>query len=72
VAVERPSLKQRGIDFVVATGAVDRFKKWGMLITYYPASMRAGLGAFDKTRTKLIGWVGLHDVILKRITPSPI
>jgi glycosyltransferase involved in cell wall biosynthesis len=50
------------IDFVVATGAVDRFKKWGKLITYYPAFMRAGLQAFVKTRKTpydlVVAWGG--------------
>ena len=38
------------LDFVIASGAVDRFKKWGKLFAYYPAFMRAGLQAFLKTR----------------------
>jgi glycosyltransferase involved in cell wall biosynthesis len=50
------------LDFVVASGAVDRFKKWGKLITYYPAFMRAGLRALSKTRkTKydlVVAWGG--------------
>jgi hypothetical protein len=50
------------IDFVVATGAVDRFKKWGKLITYYPAFMRAGIQAFVKTRRTpydlVVAWGG--------------
>ena len=50
------------VDFVVATGAVDRFKKWGKLITYYPAFMLAGLRAFLKTRKStydlVIAWGG--------------
>jgi glycosyltransferase involved in cell wall biosynthesis len=50
------------IDFVVATGAVDRFKKWGKLITYYPAFMRAGIQAFVKTRKTpydlVVAWGG--------------
>jgi glycosyltransferase involved in cell wall biosynthesis len=50
------------LDFVVASGAVDRFKKWGKLLTYYPAFMRAGLQALVKTRkTKydlVVAWGG--------------
>ena len=50
------------VEFVVATGAVDRFKKWGKLFTYYPAFMRAGLRASLKTRkTKydlVVAWGG--------------
>jgi glycosyltransferase involved in cell wall biosynthesis len=50
------------IDFVIATGAVDRFRKWGKLITYYPAFMRAGLQAFVKTRRTpydlVVAWGG--------------
>lgn len=38
------------LDFVIASGAVDRFKKWGKLFTYYPAFIRAGFRAFLKTR----------------------
>lgn len=50
------------IEFVVATGAVDRFKKWGKLITYYPAFMRSGLRALVKTRKTpydlVVAWGG--------------
>jgi glycosyltransferase involved in cell wall biosynthesis len=50
------------LDFEVATGAIDRFKKWGKLITYYPAFMRAGLRAFMKTRRSpydlVVAWGG--------------
>jgi glycosyltransferase involved in cell wall biosynthesis len=50
------------VDFVVASGAVDRFKKWGKLITYYPAFMRAGLQAFMKTQKTsydlVVAWGG--------------
>ena len=50
------------LDFVVATGVVDRFKKWGKLINYYPAFMRSGLQAFLKTREKpydlVVAWGG--------------
>jgi len=50
------------LDFVVAKGAVDRFKKWGKVIIYYPAFMRAGLRAFIKTRKTpydlVVAWGG--------------
>jgi glycosyltransferase involved in cell wall biosynthesis len=50
------------LDFLVATGAVDRFKKWGKLITYYPAFMRSGLQAILKTRKTpydlVVAWGG--------------
>lgn len=50
------------VDFVIASGAVDRFKKWGKLIAYYPAFMRAGLRAFIKTRKTdydlVVAWGG--------------
>ena len=40
------------IDFVVAAGALDRYKKWGKLVAYYPAFIRSGFQAFAKTRKK--------------------
>jgi len=50
------------LDFLVATGAIDRFKKWGKLITYYPAFMRSGLRALVKTRKTrydlVVAWGG--------------
>jgi glycosyltransferase involved in cell wall biosynthesis len=50
------------LDFVVARGAVDRFKKWGKVITYYPAFIRAGLRAFVRTRKTpydlVVAWGG--------------
>jgi glycosyltransferase involved in cell wall biosynthesis len=50
------------LDFVIASGAVDRFKKWGKLFTYYPAFMRAGFRAFLKTRKTpydlVVAWGG--------------
>jgi glycosyltransferase involved in cell wall biosynthesis len=50
------------VDFVVASGAIDRFKKWGKLFTYYPAFMRAGLEALVKTRKTpydlVVAWGG--------------
>ena len=57
------------VDFQVATGAVDRFKKWGKLITYYPAFMRSGLRAFVKTRKTpydvVIAWGGPKWIYLR-------
>jgi glycosyltransferase involved in cell wall biosynthesis len=50
------------LDFLVTTGAVDRFKKWGKLLTYYPAFMRSGLRALVKTRKTpydlVVAWGG--------------
>jgi glycosyltransferase involved in cell wall biosynthesis len=50
------------LDFVVASGAVDRFKKWGKLITYYPAFMRAGLRAMLRSQKTpydlVVAWGG--------------
>jgi glycosyltransferase involved in cell wall biosynthesis len=50
------------VDFLVARGAADHFKKWGKLLTYYPAFMRAGLQAFVKTRKTpydlVVAWGG--------------
>jgi glycosyltransferase involved in cell wall biosynthesis len=50
------------LEFVIASGAVDRFKKWGKFLTYYPAFMRAGVRAFLKTRKTpydvVVAWGG--------------
>jgi glycosyltransferase involved in cell wall biosynthesis len=50
------------VDFEIARGAVDRFKKWGKLITYYPAFMRAGFRALLRTRKTpydlVVAWGG--------------
>jgi len=50
------------VDFVVATGAVDRFIKWGKLFTYYPAFIRSGLQALAITRKTrydlVVAWGG--------------
>jgi glycosyltransferase involved in cell wall biosynthesis len=50
------------LDFQVTRGAVDRFKKWGKLFTYYPAFMRSGLQALVKTRKTrydlVVAWGG--------------
>lgn len=50
------------LDFLVATGAVDRFQKWGKLFSYYPTFWRSGLQALMKTRKThydlVIAWEG--------------
>jgi glycosyltransferase involved in cell wall biosynthesis len=50
------------LDFLVATGAVDRFQKWGKLLNYYPAFFQAGLRALRKTRQTpydlVVAWEG--------------
>jgi glycosyltransferase involved in cell wall biosynthesis len=50
------------VDFLVASGAIDRFQKWGKLLSYYPAFFRAGLGALRKTRQThydlVVAWEG--------------
>jgi glycosyltransferase involved in cell wall biosynthesis len=50
------------IDFLVTTGAVDRFQKWGKLFNYYPAYWQSGLQALLKTRQTpydlVVAWEG--------------
>lgn len=50
------------LEFLVATGAVDRFQKWGKLFSYYPAFWRSGLQALRKTQKThydlVIAWEG--------------
>ena len=50
------------LDFLVTTGAVDRFPKWGKLLNYYPAYLRAGFRALRKTRQTqydvVVAWEG--------------
>ena len=50
------------IDFLVTTGAVDRFQKWGKLFNYYPAFWALGLRALRKTRQTpydlVVAWEG--------------
>jgi len=50
------------LDFLVATGAVDRFQKWGKLLNYYPAFLQSGLRALHKTRKThydlVVAWEG--------------
>jgi glycosyltransferase involved in cell wall biosynthesis len=50
------------LDFLVTTGAVDRFQKWGKLLNYYPAYFQSGLRALNKTRQThydlVVAWEG--------------
>ena len=50
------------LEFLVARGASDRFKKWGKLLNYYPAYWLAGMRALQKTRQThydlVIAWEG--------------
>ena len=50
------------LDFLVATGAVDRFQKWGKLLNYYPTFWRSGFQALQKTQKThydlVIAWEG--------------
>ena len=50
------------VDFLVTPGAVDRFKKWGKLINYYPAFWALGVRALLRTRRThydlVVAWEG--------------
>jgi glycosyltransferase involved in cell wall biosynthesis len=50
------------VDFLVSSGAVDRFQKWGKLFSYYPAYWRSGLQALRKTQKThydlVVAWEG--------------
>lgn len=50
------------IDFLYASGAKDRFEKWGKLISYYPAYWQLGAIALQKIRRKkydmVVAWEG--------------
>lgn len=50
------------LDFLVATGAVDRYQKWGKLLNYYPSYFRLGLEALQRTRDThydlVVAWEG--------------
>lgn len=50
------------LDFLVTSGAVDRFQKWGKLFNYYPFYWAAGWRALLKTRQKpydlVVAWEG--------------
>src|SRR3990172_7064223 len=63
------------LDFLVTTGAVDRFQKWSKLFNYYPAFWRSGLRALLKTRqTKydlVVAWEGKNGfpyAVLRSLT----
>lgn len=50
------------VDFLVTTGAVDQFQKWGKLLNYYPAFWQTGFKALLKTRRThydlVVAWQG--------------
>lgn len=50
------------VDFLVSTGAVDRYQKWGKLLNYYPAFFRSGFQALQQTRHThydlVVAWEG--------------
>ena len=50
------------LDFLIASGAPDRFQKWGKLFNYYPTYWLAGVRALRKTRHTfydlVIAWEG--------------
>lgn len=50
------------IDFIFTSGASDRFRKWGKLVSYYPTYWKLGLRALQKTREKkydaVVAWEG--------------
>jgi glycosyltransferase involved in cell wall biosynthesis len=50
------------VDFLVTTGAVDQFQKWGKLLNYYPAFWQTGFRALLKTRRThydlVVAWQG--------------
>lgn len=50
------------VDFLVTTGAVDQFQKWGKLVNYYPAFWQTGFRALRKTRQThydlVVAWQG--------------
>jgi hypothetical protein len=50
------------LDFLVTSGVVDRYKKWGKLFSYYPAFWWSGLRALLKTRKTrydlVVAWEG--------------
>ena len=54
--------KNDELDFVIATGVIDRYKKWGKLVTYYPGFIWSGIRAFAKTRKTpydlVVAWGG--------------
>lgn len=50
------------LDFLVTRGALDRYQKWGKLLTYYPAYWKSGFRALLKTRQTeydlVLAWEG--------------
>jgi glycosyltransferase involved in cell wall biosynthesis len=50
------------VDFLTTTGFVERFAKWGKIISYYPAFWRSGIQALLKTRREsydlIVAWEG--------------
>lgn len=50
------------VDFLIASGASDRFQKWGKLLNYYPAYWHAGLRTLLKTQQTtydlVVAWEG--------------
>lgn len=54
------------VDFLVSSGSVDRFQKWGKLLNYYPAFWLAGLRALRKTRREhydlVVAWEGKNGL----------
>ena len=54
------------VDFLVATGSVDRFQKWGKLLNYYPAFWLSGFRALLKTRREpydlVLAWEGKNGL----------
>ena len=62
------------LDFLVTTGAVDRFPKWGKLLNYYPAYLRAGFRALRKTRQTqydVVAWEGKNGFLMPSPAASP-
>ena len=63
------------IEFLSASGSVDRFPKWGKLITYYPAYWRMAIRAMLQVRRKhydaVVAWEGKNGfpyALLRSIT----
>jgi glycosyltransferase involved in cell wall biosynthesis len=63
------------VDFLVTSGGVDRYKKWGKLFSYYPAFWWLGLRALLKTRQTqydlVVAWEGKNGfpyAVLRSLT----
>lgn len=54
------------VEFLVTTGSVDRFQKWGKLLNYYPAYLLLGWRALLKTRREpydlVVAWEGKNGL----------